>query len=58
VIGDRDGTDGAGAAAAGMAYIGIGNRRKQKKSPYSIMSWEACIALLRGHPDFQKITQP
>jgi FMN phosphatase YigB (HAD superfamily) len=58
VIGDRDGADGAGAAAAGMAYIGIGNRKQQKKSPYSVMAWEACLAQLREHRDLQKILNP
>ncbi|MFP3090159.1 HAD family hydrolase [Treponema sp. TIM-1] len=45
VIGDRDDTDGAGAAAAGMAYIGIKNRKTQGVS--SRLSWEAFITLFR-----------
>lgn len=45
VIGDRDDTDGAGAAAAGMAYIGI---KKHKKQGFSAgLSWETFITLLQ-----------
>ncbi|MDR2629721.1 MAG: HAD family hydrolase [Spirochaetaceae bacterium] len=43
VIGDRDDTDGAGAAAAGMAYIGVKNHKKQSPS----LNWETLIALFR-----------
>jgi FMN phosphatase YigB (HAD superfamily) len=45
VIGDRDDTDGAGAAAAGMAYIGIRGRKKQGFPPG--LDWEAVVTLLR-----------
>jgi FMN phosphatase YigB (HAD superfamily) len=50
VAGDRDDTDGAGAAAAGMAYIGIVNRNKQGPSPS--VSWETFGALLREQLGF------
>jgi HAD superfamily hydrolase (TIGR01549 family) len=39
VIGDRNDTDGAGAAAAGMAYAGIGKGR---------LHWETLAGLLRA----------
>jgi FMN phosphatase YigB (HAD superfamily) len=45
VIGDRDDTDGAGAAAAGMAYVGITNSNKRGASPSA--PWETVSALLR-----------
>jgi FMN phosphatase YigB (HAD superfamily) len=45
VIGDRDDTDGAGAAAAGMGYIGVETRKKPGPSPR--LSWEALCSLLR-----------
>jgi FMN phosphatase YigB (HAD superfamily) len=47
VIGDRDDTDGAGAAAAGMGYIGIGNHKRRKGTAFPSLSWERCAALLR-----------
>ncbi|MDR3173945.1 MAG: HAD family hydrolase, partial [Treponema sp.] len=43
VIGDRDDTDGAGAAAAGMAYIGITN---SKRGASPSVRWETLTALL------------
>jgi FMN phosphatase YigB (HAD superfamily) len=46
VIGDRDDTDGAGAAAAGMDYIGILNRKRPGASPS--LRWESLVALLGG----------
>jgi FMN phosphatase YigB (HAD superfamily) len=51
VIGDRDDTDGAGAAAAGMAYIGIKNRKRQGFS--SGLNWETFITLFRSNLNFQ-----
>jgi FMN phosphatase YigB (HAD superfamily) len=50
VVGDRDDTDGAGAAAAGMAYIGIINHTKRGHSPS--VSWETVNALLREQLKF------
>jgi FMN phosphatase YigB (HAD superfamily) len=47
VIGDRDDTDGAGALAAGMGYIGIGSPKKRKNSALPTLSWQACTVLLR-----------
>jgi FMN phosphatase YigB (HAD superfamily) len=44
VIGDRCDTDGAGAAAAGMAYINIKNHTKGVSSA---LSWETLVALFR-----------
>jgi FMN phosphatase YigB (HAD superfamily) len=47
VIGDREDTDGTGAAAAGMAYIGIRNHRDQRISAFPLLRWELCVTLLR-----------
>jgi FMN phosphatase YigB (HAD superfamily) len=47
VIGDRDDTDGAGARAAGMGYIHIGDPKKRKKSASPSLSWQVCTLLLR-----------
>jgi HAD superfamily hydrolase (TIGR01549 family) len=48
VIGDRDDTDGAGAAAAGMGYAGTGTpRRGQPDPPFD---WKTLAALLRDPP--------
>jgi FMN phosphatase YigB (HAD superfamily) len=46
VIGDRDDTDGAGAAAAGMAYIGITGEGTGAAAGSGIR-WEDCVALFR-----------
>jgi FMN phosphatase YigB (HAD superfamily) len=43
VVGDSPDTDGAGAAAAGMAYIGIGKPGKGE----ALLRWEALVSLLR-----------
>lgn len=56
VVGDRDDTDGAGAAAAGMAYINIKSHKKQ--DPSLSFSWEALIALLRELPNRSPSTNP
>jgi FMN phosphatase YigB (HAD superfamily) len=45
VLGDRDDTDGAGAAAAGMAYIGIVNREKPGKASGLSLCWDDLLAL-------------
>jgi FMN phosphatase YigB (HAD superfamily) len=45
VIGDRTDTDGAGAAAAGMAYIGIANHHSRPASPS--IPWETLTARLQ-----------
>jgi HAD superfamily hydrolase (TIGR01549 family) len=44
VVGDREDTDGAGAKAAGMAYINIASKTQD---PAHSVTWEALIALLR-----------
>ncbi|MDR2404388.1 MAG: HAD family hydrolase [Spirochaetaceae bacterium] len=46
VVGDRNDTDGAGAAAAGMAYIGIVNRKKPGESSGPLLCWESFITLM------------
>lgn len=48
VIGDRDNTDRAGAAAAGMSYLGTGSRRGQSAPP---LDWAVLTGLLRGRID-------
>jgi FMN phosphatase YigB (HAD superfamily) len=48
VIGDRDDTDGAGAAASGMGYIGIRDPKNRKSSVYPSLSWQRCTVLLRN----------
>jgi FMN phosphatase YigB (HAD superfamily) len=46
VIGDKDGADGAGATAAGMGYIGIRSRTRQK-APYPSLGWTSFTVLCR-----------
>jgi FMN phosphatase YigB (HAD superfamily) len=47
VIGDREDTDGGGAASAGMGYIGVRNHKKQKNYAYPLVSWDLCTLLLQ-----------
>jgi FMN phosphatase YigB (HAD superfamily) len=50
VIGDRDDTDGAGAAAAGMGYIGVGTRKKRET--HAVFDWETLTGLLMDRLKF------
>jgi HAD superfamily hydrolase (TIGR01549 family) len=45
VVGDKDKTDGAGAAAAGMLYIRIVSRKKPGDGSH-VMTWEQFCALI------------
>jgi FMN phosphatase YigB (HAD superfamily) len=47
VAGDRADTDGAGAAAAGMAFIGIKTRKKPEPSSAPFLAWETFCSLFR-----------
>lgn len=48
VVGDRDDTDGAGAAAAGMGYIKISAPQKPAKSGQASLSWDAFRSLIQA----------